>query len=107
MELAREHYASTYVGYFFSVPARHPYNIFLELSFLGKGALCFCFDLAKVFLQDATTPPIHHKLFFELSLFREVGSILLLRLSQGISSGCHHATPTPFFLIFIILGSGH
>ena len=25
-----------------------------------------------------------------------MGIMLLLRLSQGISSGCHHATPTPF-----------
>ena len=32
--------------------------------------------------------------------------MLLLRLSQGISSGCHHATRTPFFVFVIIAGRG-
>jgi hypothetical protein len=32
--------------------------------------------------------------------------MLLLRLSQGISSGCHHATPTQFFVFVIIAGRG-
>jgi len=31
--------------------------------------------------------------------------MLLLRLSHGISSGCHHATPSPFFGIVIVSGS--
>jgi len=37
----------------------------------------------------------------------EGDSMLQLRLSQGISSGCHHATPTPFFNIVISVGKGH
>ena len=65
---------------------------FFRNCYYGKPALRFCFELAKVFLQDATTPSLHH--FFELSLFWELGIMLLLRLNQGISSGCHHATPT-------------
>ena len=32
--------------------------------------------------------------------------MLLLRFSQSISSGCHHATLTPFFGIVIIVGRG-
>jgi len=35
----------------------------------GKGALCFCFDLARVFLQGATMPPLHP--FLDLSLLWE------------------------------------
>ena len=93
----------------------------------------FCFDLARVFLQGSTMPPLHPKLFFGiviivgrghyasastyarhfvrvppchpytkflgLSLW-EWGIIRLLRLSQFISSGSHHATTTPCFLFF-------
>ena len=61
---------------------------------IGRVA-CFCFDLEKVFLQDATTPPLHF--FWELSSFWEVDFMCLLRLSKGISSGCHHDIPTQFF----------
>ena len=71
---------------------------------LGKWILCFCFDLAKVFLQGATMPTLHPKPFFlNLSLLLEGDIMLLLRLSQGISSGCHHATPTPFFYLSLLL----
>ena len=62
----------------------------ISISHCGKGTLCCSFDLAKVFLQGATTPPLHH--CFKLSLACERGNMLLFRLSQGISSGCHHAT---------------
>ena len=37
-----------------------PTPIFLELSLLREGELCLCFDLARVFLQGATMPPLHH-----------------------------------------------
>jgi len=32
---------------------------FRNCHYCGKAALCFCFDVAKVFLQDSTTPPLH------------------------------------------------
>ena len=64
MELIRGHCASTYLGYPFGVTPRHPYTIFPELSLLWKELLCFCIDLAKVLLQGATTPPLHHFLIF-------------------------------------------
>ena len=78
------------------------------------GYIPFCFDLDKVFLQDTTMPPLHPFfliviIFFELSLLWEGGIMLLLRLSQTISSGFHHATPTPKtkFGIVIIVGKGN
>jgi len=52
-------------------------------------------------------PPLHQKKFSEL-LLSEGGVMLLLRLSQAISSGCHHVTPTHKKIgIFIIAGGGH
>ena len=42
---------------------------FSELSLLWEGALCFCLDLAKVFLQDATMPPLHPIFSSQLSLW--------------------------------------
>ena len=51
-------------------------------------------------------PPLNQNIFSELSLLWEGCIILLLRLSQGSSSGWHHAIPTPFFLIVIIVGGG-
>ena len=104
--------------------------IFLKCHYFGKWTLCLL-ELAKVFLQGAATPPLHHFLqlsllwdggimlllrlslyffrtpprhpytIFYLSLLWEGGIMLLLRLSLSISSGCHHATPTPktFFWI--------
>ena len=64
----------------------------ISISHCGKGTLCCSFDLAKVFLQGATTPPLHH--CFKLSLAWERGNMLLFRLSQGIYSGCQHDTLT-------------
>ena len=60
-----------------------------------KGALCFVFDLARVYFRvhHATINPIFFY-FSELSLVWEMVIMLLFRLSQGIFSGCHHATPT-------------
>ena len=74
------------------MPPRHPYTNFFNCHYFGKWALYFCFDLAKVFLQGATTPPLHSFLFGIIIVGR--GNMLLLRLSQGISSGCHHANLT-------------
>ena len=85
----------------------HLYSIFSELSLLWEGALCFCYDLAMVFLQGATMPPLYSHIFWNCHNCGKGGIMLLLRLSQGISSGCHHATPTPkHFLLFIIVGRG-
>jgi len=82
-----------------------PLHHFFNCHYCGKAALCFCFDLATVFFQDATTPPYT---IFYLSLLWEGGIMLLLRLSQGISSGCHHATHTPKNSGFVIIaGRGH
>jgi len=93
------------------VPPCHPYTNFFGIVIVsGSLALCFCFDLDKVFLQGATTPPLHQKFFWNCHYFREVDIMLLLRLSQGISSGCHNANPTPktFFSEFVIIaGRGH
>ena len=102
------HYASasTQTRYFFRVPPLHQ-NIFGIVIILGKRTLCFCFDLVKVFLQGATMPTLHPKKFFlNFSLLLEGDIMLLLRLSQGISSGCHHATHKPFFVFVIIAGRG-
>ena len=49
-------------------------------------------------------PPLHPFFKKELSLW-DGCIMLLLRLSQDISSGCHHATPTPLFGI-VIMGKG-
>ena len=47
-----------------------PYTpLFGIVIIVVMGALCFCFDLAKVFLQSANMPPLH--LFFELPLLWE------------------------------------
>jgi len=62
---------------------------------------CFCFDLARVFIQGATMPLLQQ--IFWMSLMWEWGIVLLLRVSHGISSRCEHATPyTPFFGIVIV-----
>ena len=68
-----------------NMPPLHP-NFFWNCHYCGKGELCFCVDLAKVFLQGATMPPLQ-PILLELSLLWEGGIMLLLRLSQGISSG--------------------
>ena len=75
--------------YFFRLPPCHPYNqFFWNCRYCGKVALYFCFDLAKEFLQGATMPPLHPFFYLSLSVERN-------RYSQGISSRCHNATPTP------------
>ena len=65
------HYASasTYPRYFFSVPPCHidiPKK-FRYCHYCCEAALCVCFNLAKVFLQSATMPSLHH--FFGVSLW--------------------------------------
>jgi len=67
----------------------------------------FFFDLAKVFLQGATMPPLHPKIFFFGIVIVGRSIMLLLRLSQGISSGCHHATHTQFSPRNCHCGKGH
>ena len=71
-------------------------QFFWNCHYCGKGALCFRFDLAKLFLQGPTMPTLHQKFSFVIVIVGR-GIILLLRFSQGISSGCHLATPTPKF----------
>ena len=47
-------------------------------------------------------------IFFGIVIIVGRGIMLLLQLRQGISSGYHHATPTPvFFGIVIIAGREH
>ena len=78
---------------------------FFGIVIIVGRALCFCFDLAKLFRQVPPCHPYTKFYFSELPLLWERGIMLLLRLSQGISSGCHLATPkTVFFAIFIIVG---
>ena len=74
-------------------------KIFLDLSLLLEGAQCFGFDLAKLFFQGATMPPLHK--FFSHVVGR--GNMLLLRIIQVISSGSHHAKLTPHFLELSLL----
>ena len=54
-------------------------------------------------------PPCHtYTHFFGIVIIVGRGNMLQLRLSQGISSGCHHATHTPnFFLNCHYCGKGH
>ena len=37
-----------------------PTPIFFNCHYFGKWALCFCFDIANVFLQSPTEQPLHH-----------------------------------------------
>ena len=116
-----------------TMPHLHPF--FFEFSLLWEEALCFCFDLAKVFLQGATMPllqpiffgivvivgrwhyataststrnlfrlpPCHPYTIFWNCHYYGKGHYASASTSQAISSGCHHATPTPIFL-FVIIG---
>ena len=52
------------------MPPCHPYPIFFNCHYSGKGALCFCFDLAMVFLHGATMPHLQ-PIFLVLSLMWE------------------------------------
>ena len=74
----------------------------------GKVALCFFFDLERVYFR---MPPCHPKQIFfnfsKLSLVWQRGLMLLLRLIKGISSGCHNAIPTPqIFFAIVSVGQG-
>ena len=121
------------LGYFFRVPPCHPYTLDFFNFWICQQCWksVFCFDLSRVFIQDATptpkkfifqicrycgkeidiarghyasastqpgyffrVPPLHPR-FFPGFVIVVRGIMLLLRLSQGISSGCHHALPTP------------
>ena len=78
---------------------------FLDYSLLWEGVLCFSFDLARVFLQVAIMPPYTHFLLLFIIVGR--GIVLLLRHSQVIFSGCHHATHIPKHFWLIHCGKGH
>ena len=69
----------------------NPTPFFCICHYCGKVAFCFCFDVARVFLQGASMPPLH-PYFLNLSLLRERD-----RYSQGIFQG---ATMTPLHPIF-------
>ena len=63
----------------------------------------FPLRLSHVFLQSATMPPINLQ-FFGIIIILGRGIMLLLRINLGISSGCHHTTPTPKkFRLYIIV----
>jgi len=97
MELARGHYASTYLGYFFRVPPCHPYTIFSGIVVIVGRALCFCFDLVKVFLQG---PPYHPytKFFFRNCHYCEKAALCLyFDLAKAFLQDATTPTLHPFF----------
>ena len=61
-------------------------TIFFGIVIVGKGNYASVW-LSQVFLQGATIPKLHPKLFSELSVWFK-GISFLLRLGKGISSGC-------------------
>ena len=87
------------------MPTLHPF--FWKCHF-GKEALCFRFDLDSLFFQDANMPPLNApKFLFGIVIIVGRGIMLLIRLSQYFSSGCHHTTLTPKKIeFFIIVGRG-
>ena len=88
-----------------TMPPLHQF--FRKCHYCGKGALCFCFDLAKVILQGATMPPLH-LIFFRNCHFCGKGHYASASNSRGVSSGSHHATPAPiFFRNCHYFGKGH
>ena len=139
--VGKGHYASAsnQPEYIFRVPPCHLYtkNFIRNCQQCGKGAFCFCFDLARVFLQGAPCNPytknnfwfchycgkvhyasasaqpryisgctmttLHPIFYFSL---REGVFMLLLRLSQFISSGCRHDTYTQKIWICHLCGKG-
>jgi len=112
ISVRKGHYASasTYPGYFSGChhATVHPFFLFFRNFHLcGEGALCFCFELARVYLQGATMPSLHQKFYSELSVVWERRILLLLRLGQGFSSGC---TMQPLyqkqFLVLSLLWEG-
>ena len=82
-------------------------QFFLELSLLWEGALCFFFDLTKVFLQGGAMPPLNHQSFWICHYFGK-GHYASASTNQGISLGFHRARPTiKKFRLFIIVGRVH
>ena len=77
------------------MPPCHPYTNFFGIVIVSGSLACFCFDLDEVFLQGATTPPLHQN-FLNCHYFGK-WTLCLLQISQCIYSRCHHAIPTPFF----------
>ena len=78
----------------------------------SQRALCFCFEWSRVFLQSVNMPHLHHRkivYFYRRSHLcgkksnGQAWSPLLLRLSKGIYSECHHANPTQKFDFFLDL----
>ena len=82
-----------------------PTPIFLNFHYCGRGALYFCFDLARVFLLGAIMPPLH-PFFSELSLLWEGALCFCLDLAKVFPQG--ETTPRLhfFFVIVIIVGKG-
>jgi len=82
-------------------------KIFFGIVIIVGRVLCFCFDLAKVFLQDAAMPPLHQKILFFNSLW-EVSIMLPLDLAKVFLLG---TTMPPLqqqmFLELSLLWEGH
>ena len=79
---------------------------FCICHYCGKGALCFRFDLTKVFLQGATMPPLHPK-DLDYSLLLEGALSFFFDLAKYFVRvpPCHPYTPN-FFLDLSLLGEG-
>ena len=80
-------------------------NLFLNCHYWAKWALCFCFDLAKVFLQSATTPPLHICFGIVITVGKGALSLCfdLAKVFPQVATmpALHH-----LFGIFVIMGRG-
>ena len=72
------------------MPPRHPYTIFYNCHYFGKWTLCVCLDLAKVFLQGATTPHLYHFLIVILGGGHYVCFDLAKVLQGATTPPLHH-----------------
>ena len=75
---------------------------FLDLSLFGKGALCFCFELAKVFLQGANMPPLNPKIILDLS-FGKGALSFCFELAKVFLQGATMPPLNPKFFLFLVL----
>ena len=89
------------------MPAFHPYTIFSNFLYCGKGAFCFWFDLANALLQGATMPHIHP--FFGKCYYCGKGALCfrfdLASVFPQVAT-MPPLNPPIFFGIIIIVGRG-
>ena len=85
--------------YFDGVQPCHLYTpkTFLDFPLLREGAFCFCFDVARVFLQGATMPPLYPRIFCHQCWEGDrnsPGHYASASTYLGIASWSRHAHPT-------------